>query len=277
MSYYNCDLRDIQIESLKILLDIKEVFEKNNLTYWIESGTLLGAVRHNGFIPWDDDIDIAMPVKDYKRFCKIAQKQLKEGYFLQNYKTERCFDLQFTKIRKDNTTAMPIERKRLPIHQGLGIDIFAVIGLRSGFQRKIQQKLVNINAELVRANSNPYLNIKMSLRNRIVGAIPRFIRIMIIDLNNLYIFKNPKKSQNLALFCGSLYPWGKRGDCQETVFLEFEGYQLPAPSGYDNILKTMYGDYMMPPPLDKRMGHELTLGEMIYDIKNDYRFYTRET
>ena len=82
-------LREIQLFELQMLKDVVKVCDDNNITYIISSGTLLGAVRYGGFIPWDDDIDIDMPLPDYKKFLKIAQRELGEKYFVQNYKTDK--------------------------------------------------------------------------------------------------------------------------------------------------------------------------------------------
>ena len=88
---------------LEILQEIHKICVENNLTYWLEAGTLLGAVRHKGFIPWDDDSDVSMPRADYEKFLKIAQKKLPKDMFLQTQDTDKEYPLPWAKIRKNGT------------------------------------------------------------------------------------------------------------------------------------------------------------------------------
>lgn len=90
----------LQKIELEILKKIDEVCKKHNIKYWIDSGTLLGAVRHKGFIPWDDDIDIAMLREDYEKFLKVAQKDFGNEYFLQTKNTDKKYPLFYAKVRK---------------------------------------------------------------------------------------------------------------------------------------------------------------------------------
>ena len=120
-------LREAQMASLDILLEFDRVCKKNQITYWIDFGTLLGAVRHKGFIPWDDDIDISMPPADFKRFMEIGQKELKDGYFLQTEKTDPGSNMcrGLFKIRKNNTLYVhDFDDFRKDYHKGVSIDVF---------------------------------------------------------------------------------------------------------------------------------------------------------
>lgn len=114
-------LRDLQLCEFGILKDIKRVCEENHITYYLSSGTLLGAVRHKGFIPWDDDIDIEMPYPDYLRFVAVAQEALGPGYFLQNRDTDPAFCGLFSKVRKNNTTMLSKYEIGIAGHHG-GLD-----------------------------------------------------------------------------------------------------------------------------------------------------------
>lgn len=93
-------MTNVQHIELEILKKIDEVCKKHNINYWLDSGTLLGAVRHQGFIPWDDDIDIGMLREDYEKFLKVAQKDLGDDYFLQTRSTDKNYPLVFAKVRK---------------------------------------------------------------------------------------------------------------------------------------------------------------------------------
>ena len=107
---------------ISILEEIDIICKKNNINYWIESGTLLGAVRHGGFIPWDDDIDIGMLRDDYNKFLKVCEKDLSNDLFVQNFNTESNISFQWSKIKHKHSKI--IEKKNCECHQGLFIDIF---------------------------------------------------------------------------------------------------------------------------------------------------------
>ena len=128
MSSYN--IKDLQNVELEILLEVDRICKKHGVKYFLVSGTLLGAVRHKGFIPWDDDIDICMPVSDYRKFCKIAQEELGENFFFQSYETD-FYDRWFAKIRKNNTTCIEKVYENSRLHQGVWIDIFPLIGVKN--------------------------------------------------------------------------------------------------------------------------------------------------
>lgn len=120
------DLRKLQLSELDILKKFHEVCEKHNLTYYLTGGTLLGAVRHKGFIPWDDDIDVVMPYDDYKKLCKLPSEVFGEEFFLQNADTDVQYPLLFSKLRKNNTHAEEIDFKNLSLHKGHFIDVFSM-------------------------------------------------------------------------------------------------------------------------------------------------------
>ena len=123
-----------------MLKDFHDFCEENGIVYFIDAGTLLGAVRHQGFIPWDDDIDVCMDVKNYRKFLRIARKRLPERYFLQNYKTDPKVDFMWSKIRMNGTTSMYRNRMNYDIHWGICMDIFVLAGVRkSQLGRNLQQ------------------------------------------------------------------------------------------------------------------------------------------
>ena len=119
------ELKKIELEMFKYYLAI---CEKHDLKYFLIGGTLLGAVRHKGFIPWDDDIDIGMPRPDYEKFLLVAQKELPEHIFLQTHNTDIEYPNCFAKLRNSDTTFIETSCKKLKINHGIYIDIFPLDG-----------------------------------------------------------------------------------------------------------------------------------------------------
>lgn len=117
-------LRRLQLTQLEILEKVDEVCRENHIQYSLYAGTLLGAVRHHGFIPWDDDLDICMTRDNYEQFLEVWKKEKTEGYILQNKENTPGFTQSFTKIRKENTTFLQYDWEREKYHTGIFIDIF---------------------------------------------------------------------------------------------------------------------------------------------------------
>ena len=119
------DLKKLKVEEKKILDYFVKFCEENNLTYYLAYGTLIGAVRHKGFIPWDDDIDVHMPADDYIKFLKLfKEKNKNDDYFLQTIETEKYYHATFAKIRKNHSCMVEKEWSYMKIHKGINIDIF---------------------------------------------------------------------------------------------------------------------------------------------------------
>ncbi len=149
------------------------VGKKHGLRYYLSSGTLLGAVRHKGFIPWDNDIDIEMPIEDYRRFLKLAQKSFPSGLFVQTYNTDKEFNELWCQIRKNNTTSLPIKLMKWKLHWGMHIDIFPLFGeYRNSVLAKLQRKLFVVCRTLLAKDYDMECN-----RNRLpaIGSYSSYI------------------------------------------------------------------------------------------------------
>lgn len=284
-------VRQAQLITLRILKIVDQVCEKHNLDYWIEGGTLLGAVRNGGFIPWDDDLDIAMPREDYEKFLEIAPKELPEDLFIQNLETTPLAGNTWTQI-KDRNSRMVIDRKA-KYHQGIYIDIFpcdiySQNSLKRFFTESLMKKLYifayAINAPLKKT----YLS-KINIIKNIVKIILKVIFFPFAIFNKDIIYnrnlktrhkriekmkKNPKLNYGYGtdvlnfdtiLDIDIVYPLKK---------IKFEDGEFMAPNDVHRYLKKMYGDYMQIPPENKRVQHHLeiklilTEGERIELNKN---------
>ena len=271
-------LRELQMEELRILCAIKEVCQKHKITYYLGCGTLLGAVRHKGFIPWDDDVDIIMPYKDYCRFLRIAQSELAPGFFVQNCNTDPNFYGAFTKVRSNGTTAMRDNAEKYAIHHGVWVDIFPLAPVNSEREHALKKKIVKYSNLLqmdnyVRANREA---MKTEFGHKVLNlldclfVLPMWLRKMIHNLTLKSLFLSPKAECVAEIWnsVGVSFPEKYLG---AGTMLEFEGQNFCVPTCYHEYLELVYGDYMTLPPEGERKTHSLR----IVDLKRDYTFYMK--
>lgn len=243
---------------IDLLLKLDEVCKKHNLRYWLAYGTLLGAVRHNGFVPWDDDIDVCMLREDYEKLLTL-QDEFTSPYFLQTPYTDKGYYYSYCKIRNSNTTAFS---KNFSFHfssnncnSGMSLDIFCLDKWNNDEEAEIlYYKIKNliVNNSTYMKLSNPDLKNDERVMNY-NGENPLETYEKIQQLSQSYLNKNMKF---VSIPTNTTY--GFRRDLHsleafsETIFHDFEGFQLPIPIGYDIILKTTYGDYKEFPPIKSR-------------------------
>jgi len=249
------DIKKIQ----KIELDLLEYFDKickqNNLNYFLAGGTLLGAVRHKGFIPWDDDIDVAMPREDYN---KLLNLKLESNYKILSIENEKKYPMCFAKLINKNTH---VKEKGIVEYEqyGIFIDIFPLDGLGNNKKQaeKLGKKIMflrKIHLIIVRQ-----LNNKITFKNIIKGIVK------LIDIKFIYnvILKNATKySFYESEYVGSIVGGAKGLDeiferkiYSESLEMKFEGKSFKGMKYYNEYLSRMYGNYMEIPPVEKRGGH----------------------
>lgn len=248
-------LKRLQHTELEILIEVDRICKKHHIAYQLNSGTLLGAVRHKGFIPWDDDIDIVMPLKDYYRFCRVCRKELDSRYFLQTFLTDH-FHHFYAKVRKNGTIMRESENSSL-LNEGIWIDIFPIVGVKASEQwiDKKNKKIKRYKSLLKKINSTAPWK-ELSVEKKILRVFPRRFLKGIVSLKSKRIYRPHDR------FDVCCYVWGEDylrerfpSDLfDETCEVEFEGRQFPAPKQYDKYLTIEYGDYMTPPPPEKRNG-----------------------
>ncbi|MBE5749750.1 MAG: LicD family protein [Clostridiales bacterium] len=262
-----------QIE-LNIFCEFIKICEELNLKYYVIGGTLLGAVRHKGFIPWDDDIDVCMMRDDYDIFVQKAQKILHEKYFVQTLNTEPNCPFNFCKIRDSETTFIEESIGHLNMNHGVYIDIFPLDYYPTNkrekkcFERKsLLYKILIAKIFYVKKESI----IKKIKRNFIrIGTF--FYPYKFAVKKREVLYKSVKNSSLVANLSGA---WGEKeifpkewfGD---GVVMEFEGVKVKAPKEYDYLLTQMYGDYMIPPRKEKQVAHHHC---SIIDLDKSYKEY----
>ena len=250
------DVRTLQQRILGNLLAVDKVCREHSLHYYIYDGTMLGAVRHKGFIPWDDDLDIAMPREDYETFIIYANEWLEEPYEFVSYETDSTYPLPFGKVQDASTTL--IERPHLPYLGGLYIDVFPIDGVPSNaLLRRLHLVRYDVLKKMVyMAYRDPYrhghgpsswlplLCRKVIGQQRLQRATRRLLR--------KYPFS---KSEKVCVFDD-----GFKGVIDKQVLgqptpVKFEEHEVMGVEHADKYLTHMYGDYMTIPPHDDQKQH----------------------
>lgn len=250
-------LKQIQLE---ILDYVHEFCEQNKITYFIAYGTLIGAVRHKGYIPWDDDIDIAMPRKDYETFIKIFHLT-KSKYKLCSFKIDQSCPYSYAKVYDSDTVLNEYADFDYPI--GINIDVFPIDGLPndeklriSHFRRLSILSLIR-SFKIVKLSSNRAVckNVVLLL-GKIFFSLFSLKKIIekSIKLSKKYDYSSSDKVAILTDSYGTCETTN-RSAFKTSVLLEFEGRMYKAPIGYDEWLRNIYGDYMQFPPKDKQVNH----------------------
>jgi len=252
-------LRKVMIE---ILDEFVRICEENNLTYFLTAGTLLGAVRHKGYIPWDDDIDVAMPRNDYEKFLDIFQEITEKSYYTLSNRCTVGTSVQyvyFAKLCKKNTV---YARNHLnpENYSGIFIDIWPFDNSVLLFI-PLQTKFITIADKLYRQKTHgeiPQKRIKRLLSKVLCCLLSlQFCKVL---LKETFSFFNRFKTQYITFFSG-VYGYKKETHKYSTIFplttVCFEGKYYQAPGNWDIFLKTLYGNYMELPPVEKRHTHNI--------------------
>lgn len=258
---------------LELLTEFDRICRHHDIGYVLFAGSALGAVRHQGFIPWDDDLDVAMLRADYERFLQIAPEELGEKYFLQG-EFSHHWPMFFSKLRKNGTACMERFVPRDPaMHQGIYIDIFPVDNLSdSAFGRKLQfaASKVVIAKGLSRRG---YLT--DSLAKKVFMALCALVPMK--PVRALARMDKKENTRQVHTFFGAASRYEKnifpREWFQQRVLAGFEGEQFPVSACADAMLERIYGDYMTLPPEEER---RCKVHGIIVDPNRSYEEYLQQ-
>ena len=247
--------KEVWAIELDLMAQFDAVCRKHNLTYFAGAGTLLGAIRHKGFIPWDDDMDFYMLREDYNKFVKLSY-EFKEPYFLQNAYTEQSLMRTFTRIRNSNTMACTMWDQTFNINKGIFIDIFPLDGVSDNYWLNKIQMIKDIYYQ------SCFKEIRKDFtglsRKNIIKHIGANVLIFLNPMRwkgKMYFYK--KYEANLSRYSREgTKVWGNRtlvfncpksrrpiDDWKHIKTVPFEFMSVPVPENYDEILTQQYGNY----------------------------------
>lgn len=253
------DLRKLQLIELELLIEFDRICRKYNIRYTLTGGTLLGAVRHGGFIPWDDDADVSMLRQEYEKFKKVCASELNSTYYFQDMQSTEGYRWGYGKLRKSGTLFLRENQEHMPYNQGVFIDIFPRDGVPDKF---VFRKLHKFQCFCVRKCLWSEVG-KIANRNKIIRLWYQFINWIIgkriYKIYGKLVEKSNKKHTKLVRNLTFPVPNGKDGYLrkwyEESTELEFEGHYFMVNKYYKKWLEQEFGDYMKLPPVKERKVH----------------------
>lgn len=249
-------LRRAQLKMLDILLAIDDVCRRHSITYWLDAGTLLGAVRHGGFIPWDDDVDIAMPAADLKRFVELAPTELPPHLVMQTPESERTKE-PLPKVRDLKSFFVePGDNFAEPYEKGLYVDIFPYVtypNVSAAFIRRVTKRISRSRSILSKAH---HYSLRSTAEFFWFGSQLLWNRLL---WRVAHLCCPSSKSQRMGYDailngCGNSH---LAASILPLSTVEFEGHTFPAPADIHTYLADLFGDYMQVPPPEKRQIHSV--------------------
>lgn len=260
------DFRNVQLRELDILKSFVDFCDKNKLKYVLVGGTLLGAIRHKGFIPWDDDIDVAMPRPDYDRFIEITKtKNIGDDYIVMSGDSNKEFSLPFAKVLHKKYIIVNEAKTHEGEGNSLWIDVMPIDGVGNDYKqaKRIMEKATRLQKGLGRASS-----VSWKLRPGEHGVLGRFrcIYRQLYHLKGYNYYKEKliklgksnkfDSSMYAAIVVSGFYGYGEivnRTNLTEYCKVEFEGNSFNTMGCWKEYLSGIYGDYMKLPPEEKRV------------------------
>lgn len=266
------DLKKLQEIELELLTEFDRICRSHNIIYSIDGGTLLGAVRHGGFIPWDDDADVIMVRSEYEKFKIIADKELDhKRFYLQDMDNTPGYRWGYGKLRRRDSSFVRLNQEHMPYEQGIFMDIFICDNVPGNYYMR---SVCNFISYVYRKFfwSEVGKIIEKGYRKKILNLMAKVPEDKLKNSYRKYIrHRNKKYSDWVKCLtfpaCNKTYGY-KREWYVDTIDVPFENIVLKGSRKKEEYLQFLYGDYMTLPPMEKRKVHPVS--EIKFPVKGEY-------
>lgn len=263
-------LARLQQEILSILDDFLEICLDYGLEYYGIAGTAIGAIRHKGFIPWDDDIDLAMPRRDFEKLCRIVEKKYGDKYLILNAENYPAYPLMTTRLVKKGTVFVEEVMRDVDCPFGIFLDLYVLDNIaddRLSYQKQAWTAWFFSKLMILRTIPRPTLaagGLKAKAIYAVCRVMHRLLNLPFISPDYLYrrcaaeSRRYNRRATRRMAFLGDTSPYWNTVDREKLyplLYLPFEGRRLAFPANIDEMLQLQYGDYMVMPPEEKRKTH----------------------
>lgn len=264
----NETLQQLKVNLLEIMKDFHKFCKENNLQYFLIGGTLLGAVRHKGFIPWDDDLDVVMPREDYEKFIKLYQEKGTENYLVQSIETDQNYWLPFAKLRKKGTLYDDLPTRYVKSHRGIFIDIFPLDHAKEpdNLSQETKARVAKIIRKIADFKTTALFSkdtgstYKYLVKQTVAMIFKPISTHRLLMWQKKVIANQHPSDSKYFINIGSQYHFKKQTMLKDIYYppkqLEFEGEWFDVPGNYEYVLERIFSEnYMELPPENKRQTH----------------------
>lgn len=268
------EIKLLQKELLNMMKNFHQACVSHKLKYYMLGGTCLGAIRHKGFIPWDDDMDVGMPRCYYNRFIENAQAILPSQFELRFYKNTPKSPFHFVKLINKETTL--VENLYTNYVEGVYIDVFPLdyMETNSYWEYKRFKWIKHLHSLIIKhaCTMKPFFT-----KEKILTKVAKMVPLNVLHAS-LELLMTKNNNENSSSYCNFLGAWGEREIVSQSIFgqpvlYKFEDCEFYGPEKYDEYLKSLYGDYMQPPPEKERV---LRHNYYYVNLNMPYREYIKE-